>query len=242
MGSQVKLDPYLEPNVFTDRERAQEVFLGSQLLLLDDVDWDADLAVIRAGLSKRRRGFKAPFQEHEPDEAVARELHRLGAHADRLFAQLYPAFTPGPRRDSFRPMITGPEPLHFDTHSVGCPMVTSFINVSEVPRVYRLGHSLPQLVALWPDLIREIVRSECKSGDVEDLSFRLRVRTMQDDRPPLGKTAPRHRVEFAPGAIWFFCAKTVSHEVVYGTGAMSFSWPLPNLDNPSQRNIVAPVL
>jgi hypothetical protein len=210
------------------------------LLLLDDVAWEADLAVIRSGLSAKRRGFKAAFLEREASAEVKRELERLGAHADRLFAELYPGFAPGPRRDSFRPMITGPEPLHFDTHATEWPLVTSFINVSATARVYNVGHNLPQLVQKWPDLMRHILTRDCK-GRVEDLSIRLRDRTFKG-AAPLGRDAKRHRVEFAPGAIWFFNPKTVSHEVVYGEGAMSFSWPVLNAGPVTQRDIVAGLL
>lgn len=235
MDTQVSEAPPLSQRVFFERERAQDIFLSSRTLVIDGTAWEADMDALRAALIPNRRKFKAPFVSGPPGAALQAELMRLGAHADRLFTELYPDFKPGPRRDSWRPMITGPEPLHFDTYSMEWPMVTSFVNVSGAARVYCLGPSLEELVSGERELMRRIYRDEC-SGKADNLSFRLRRRT-DDGRAPLGSEALRARAEFAPGAIWFFSAKTVSHEVVYGEGAMSFSWPLLNSSKPLQADI-----
>jgi len=212
----------------------EHAFKESMLTVVDGMPWDADMVTIRSALVKVHRGFKAPFIEKEPPKLVRKELRKLIEHAERLFAQLYPSFKPVETRTSFRPMITGPEPLHFDTYGGEAPMVTAYINVSKVPRVYGIGPSFPMLVREQPEVMRQLVKDE---GAGADLSYAIRQRTA-DGLPPLGKDAPRHRVELAPGAIWFFNAKTVSHEVVYGTGAFGISWECPDCGAPMQADLL----
>lgn len=207
---------------------AENIFVGAGLLALDGTPWEADMNRIRTALVKKRREFKAPFSEKEPSKLVRKELRKLQAHAERLFAQLY-SFKPTETRVSFRPMITGPEPLHFDTYGGEAPMVTAYINVSNEPRVYGIGPNFPTLVQTHGALLRSM------EGD--DLSYALRQLTAEG-KGPLGPEAPRHRVEFAPGAIWFFNAKTVSHEVIHGTGAFGISWECPDCGAPMQADFL----
>ena len=203
---------------------AEFAFLEHHLIVIDGVDWDADMDVIRSGLVKKRREFKGPFREKEPIKAVRKELRRLEAHAERLFKTLYPNFRSVQTRPSWRPMITGPEPLHFDTYGGDSPLITSFINVSTVPRKYCVGPNFPALVAEQPSLMRKLVKASIEKP--LDLSYVIRQRTA-DGLLPLGPDTPRHHIDMAPGAIWFFNAKTVSHEVVYGEGAFGISGEIP---------------
>lgn len=212
----------------------ERAFKESTLMVIDGMSWDADFDLIRSALVKTHRGFKAPFIEKEPPKPVRRELHKLADHADRLFRQLYPSFKPTETRTSFRPMITGPEPLHFDTYGGEAPMVTAYINVSNVPRVYGIGPSFPMLVRMQPTALQQLV---WEVGVGADLSYAIRQRTA-DGLPPLGTGAPRHRIELAPGAIWFFNAKTVSHEVIHGTGALGISWEVPGCGAPMQADLL----
>ncbi len=214
-----------------DYERA---FKESMLTVVDAVPWDADMVTISRALVKTHRGFKAPFIEKEPPKLVRKELRKLTEHAERLFKQLYPNFEATEIRTSFRPMITGPEPLHFDTYGGEAPMVTAYINVSAVPRVYGIGPSFPMLVRDEPEVMRLLVKKE---GVGADLSYAIRQRTAEG-LPPLGKDAPRHRIELAPGSIWFFNAKTVSHEVIHGTGALGISWEVPESGAPMQADLL----
>ncbi len=248
MGTQVVIDPRLAESVrvFGSVDDAIEMnptamFDRAELMVIDGVRWAADMAVIRSGLIGRQRAFKQAFQPAEPADAVQRELDRLGQQADEIFKQLFPSLMPlAPRRDSFRPMISGPEPLHFDTYSSEVPLVTSFINVSNKARVYRIGHSFPDLVAKYPALMRQVAH-ECQGGDLLDMSYQIRTRTV-GNLPPLDATSPRHVVRLAPHAIWFFNAKTVSHELVSGEGAMSFSWVVPNCRAPRQGQLMESIL
>jgi hypothetical protein len=216
---------------------AAEFFLSHWLFVLDGVPWEADLEVIRLyGLVKKARAFKAPYLERDPAPVVQREVDRVIEHAMRLFPLLYPTFEHSGRiATSFRPMVTGPEPLHFDSYGGKHPLVTAYINVSNEARVYRIGHNFAQLAQLHPGMVKAAYAERRKPED--DASYPLRMRT-QKGQPPLGPNAPRHEVRLAPGAIWFFNAKTVSHEVVYGTGAIGISWEVPGSGAQLQHDIL----
>ncbi len=238
MSTTIKIAEGAGPVVIHRADQLQGVdfeaaFRESMLTVIDGVVWDADMALIRSALVAKRREFKAPFIEKEPSKEVRKQVRNLCAHAERLFAQLYPSFESVETRTSFRPMITGPEPLHFDTYGGDAPLVTAYINVSDVPRVYRIGPSFPMLVRDQPDVMRKLVK---EPGSV-DLSYFIRQLTAAG-LPPLGKDAPRHRVDLAPGSIWFFNAKTVSHEVVFGTGAVGISWEVPGCGAAMQNDLL----
>lgn len=225
--TQVKLDPRLDERVHVCASVEEavalqplEVFRRAELLVIDGIDWGCDMAVVQSGLTPQRRAFKSPFRVDPVAPEVWKELDLIDAQVDRVFAQLYP-FRDAKRSGSFRPMITGPEPLHFDTYGDPVVPITAFVNVSAVPRKYCISHSLPSLIRRQPKAMRMVV-GECR-GKVDDLSYQIRVRTVAG-KPPFGRDAPRHRLDLAPGSIWFFNAKTVSHEVVYGEGAMGYSW------------------
>jgi hypothetical protein len=237
VGSEVKLAPELGPTIVHGTVDgagpfAETVFLEHGMLVLDDVPWETDLDVLRAALVRKKRAFKAPYLEKEPAPTVRKEINRLLDHAKRLFLQLYPTFKSIEERTSWRPMITGPEPLHFDTYGGKNPMVTAYINVSAVPRVYGIGPNFPTLLKEQPSVMRWMMEEAVKRGDV-DMSYVLR----KHPKSPL-LTAPRHRVELAPGAIWFFNAKTVSHEVIYGEGAVGISWEVPGCGAKMQTELL----
>ncbi len=243
VGTKVTFAPGLDPALIAIEmpntaavTEIEAAFLEHRLYVLDDMQWDADIKVIRSGLVKKHRDFKAPFSEKEPAKPVRKQVRNLIAHAERLFAQLYPSFKSIETRTSFRPMVTGPEPLHFDTYGGLNPMVTAYINVSSVPRVYNIGPNFPALARDQPDLMREIALLAAERGDA-DLSYVIRQRTAEN-LPPLDNNTPRHRVELAPGAIWFFNAKTVSHEVVYGEGTVGVSWEVPGCGAQMQADIL----
>jgi hypothetical protein len=212
------------------------MFRTAIMLVIDGGAWiTADLDVIRTGLIPKRRKFKDPFSDRKIPWAVVDEIEKLVVDADRLFGALYPDFEVAATQESFRPMITAGEPLHFDTRpGRHQPYVTSFINVAASPRVYGVGPTLYQLVEREPDLMRDVLR---ESRDPDDVSLVLRQRTMAG-KPPLGANCPRHRVELAPGSVWLFDAKTVSHEVVYGAGALARSWIVPHSGVAQQAEVL----
>lgn len=218
-----------------------DVFRRSEMLILDNVPWRADMGVIRSGLHGRRRKFKEPFQDEPTDLEVEAEIRKMVAQADELFAELFPDFDDVEHLNEwdFRPMITGPEPLHYDSrpHIPELSLVTAFINVSDVPRIYGVGPSLPQIVSWDPHRMASITRDARRlyNGDVSMPLRKLTAKGMG----PLGAEAPKHRLELAPGSMWIFNAKTVSHEIVYGEGAIRRAWMVHKCGIPQQPDILA---
>lgn len=212
-----------------------KTFLGHGLYVIDGIDWGGALEVIQQhGLDPRRREFKAPFIERKPSPEVSEAVGKIVRQAKELYPRLYP-WPATIAHSSFRPMITGPEPLHYDSYGGKHPLVTAYINVSTTPRIYRIGWSFDQLVAARRDEVAAAFAERRKPED--DASYPIRMRT-QRGKGPLGPDAPRHEVRLAPGAIWFFNAKTVAHEVVYGEGAIGIGWEVPTSGAKLQRDIL----
>lgn len=217
---------------------AADIFRRSEMLVIDGIEWDG-MEEARKGLTPVKRGFKSPFKcKSVPQEASA-GLERMTLQADQIFAAIYPTIQVAKRDNSFRPMITGPEPMHFDTYDKPLSVITSFVNLSDKARRYRVGPSFETLVATQAEAMREVI-AECK-GDLVNLSFVIRNRT-RDNQPPICRATSYHSVEFAPGAIWFFNAKTMSHEVIYGDGALGFGWDVINSGAPTQVDLVKGLL
>jgi hypothetical protein len=219
-----------------ERVDAGSVFREHKMLVVDDVDWHADMEIIRSGLVNKRRAYKDDFRDREVDDSVWDEVQKMRDTAATVFGELFPTFVPTSRNHSFRPMITGPEPMHFDAFSNDTvPMVTSFVNISDKPRQYRLSYSFQDVVDLFPELMSEISSGvDLTSGEV---SYRVRDLTIKG-RPPIDGSAPKHLLELAPGSVWYFNSKTVSHEVVYGEGADSCSWVVPDCGAETQADIL----
>jgi hypothetical protein len=245
VGTQTEIDPDL-PNtihVCSTLDEAvqldpQCLFKNAHVLVIDNALPGVDYELLQSGLRSKERKFKEPFDSGMQKREVLKEVVRLQEAADSLFEKLYPDFNVTYSNGSFRPMVTKSsiaEPMHFDTRPAApnIPFVTAFINVSVNPRIYRIGPNLVQLVAMYPRLMRKLwLLSGCG-----DISIRLRALT-RDNLPPLNSDTPAHTVHFATGAIWFFDAKTVSHEVIYGDGAVARAWCVPECGAPQQVQIL----
>lgn len=222
MKTEITYDPRLSQDLIVHRDAPWDAtfdYLAHRLCVLDDMPWDG-LDIVRRGLQNKAREFKAPYVEGELAPEVQRGYLAIVEQAKALFPLMFPRFKSVMERTSFRPMVTGPEPMHFDSYGGEQPLVTAYINIAEVPRHYRIGNNFPGLLRTHRAEILKLAKSD------KDITYTLRTEAM-NGRGPLGTGAPRHDVKLAPGAIWFFNAKTVSHEVVYGTGAIGISWEVP---------------
>jgi hypothetical protein len=214
---------------------APELFLRHALLVIDRPYWGGALEVIQArGLDPRKRNFKEPFSEKPAPPDVLLAVEQILGEAKALYAYLYP-WKSTVQHSSFRPMITGPEPLHYDSYGGSHPLVTAYINVSAKPRTYGISWNFEQLCQHDPEGVRNAFKLRKRPDD--DASYPLR-RLTEKGLGPLGPKAPRHIVELAPGAIWFFNAKTVSHEVIHGEGTIGIGWEVPDSGAQLQRAIM----
>jgi hypothetical protein len=123
---------------------------------------------------------------------------------------------------SYRPLITANEPLHYDTYDVPCGQISlmSVLNFDTRPRVWNVGPSFREICRDSAPEIEEILRKK-KPG--ESASVPIRTAGLKGFGP-LKEGTPLHRVEFAPGAVWYANPKTISHQIVYGGGAHFQQW------------------
>jgi hypothetical protein len=214
---------------------AERLFLQHQLLVIDGIDWGEPLRVIQQrGLEGKSRAFKDPFISGKPAPDVQDAVVEILRTINELYPLLY-RWKPTIAHSSFRPMITGPEPLHYDSYGGEHPLVTAYMNVSNEPRTYCISYTFEQLLAEHRTATLDAFKHRKRPPD--DASYPLRMLT-QKNAGPLGPLAPRHTVHLAPGAIWFFNAKTVSHEVVYGAGAIGIGWEVPDSGAVMQRDSI----
>jgi hypothetical protein len=234
--SEVDLQPKLMPTIsqcdgLYEALQADPAKLcrDAHVLVIDDVAWDCDMAALRSGLSPRRRKFKEALTDEAAASAVQGALEALVDHARRLYRFLYPSYQATEFQWSFRNMVSSDEPLHFDTYDKSQSVrLAAFLNVSTQPRRYQIGPSLYELL--------ETDRKRMTAIWQEGGNFALNIRRLTEQGiGPLGRDVPRHRLELAPESIMFFNPRTVSHELVYGDGAVSFHWLVPNMAEPPSR-------
>ena len=191
------------------------------MLVIDNYPWPVDLRSLQKFQEKRRRKFDDAFSVSASQEAG--EARRIFSdEIDRIFEMLYGHYyRPIEKRNSYRPGVTEGEPMHFDSQYLeGTIFITSYFNFSVRPRKYAVSHTFPWLVQSRPKATR---KSAGLSLDPRSSMVNIRAAALRGD-PPLGKGVPRHRVWFASGSIWFFNPKMISHQVLFGDGALGHSW------------------
>lgn len=236
MGTEVILSARLPKTVFvyqpTERPPADEHFCNSDFMVMDGIEWNG-LGVLRAHLIPKHRRFNTPFHPAKMPDEIGPAMDAMKEQAQKLVDDLY-VESHEFISTSLRPMQTGPEPMHFDVYPAPIPVLTCFINVAATPRVYRIGPTFAHLVKTEAYAVRQLA---VKVGWT-DISYRMRDNTVEGI-PPMPKDGEAHRIELAPGAAWFFNGKTVSHQVVYGEGALGMSWTFPKSAAPTQEQMMA---
>ena len=109
-------------------------------------------------------------------------------------------------------MVSGPEPLHFDTfYRSGHIPITSYLNFSSRSREYGISHDLQRALSGW-------------QGEWEPAQTVVRWRHLGiEGTGPLGG-APCHSLSVAPGSILIFDPKTTAHELRCGDGVLCYTW------------------
>ncbi len=243
MDTQVALHPDLPKTVHVASgiEAAiamdpKNLFSESDILAVDGVNWGADFETIYDALSSKPRKFEDLFNDGQPEQDVAMELNTILLKVGDLIKTMYEGWEGEITRWGWRNMPSGPEPMHLDTYDqAGCPRMTIFVNVSPEPREYRVGWRLADLCEDQAQLIKDIW--ERCSRNARHFSVVMRKRWIEKD-PPFDGEVPAHRIRFAPKSIWFFDAKMIFHEVVYGIGAISISWNVTNSEVVLQTNVL----
>lgn len=216
--------------------RAADLLHEPALLAVDGHPWSRPLDDLRRYREDRDRAYDSPFSAGRP-AGLAAALEPFYADVEALFGRLYGGrYEPVGRGRCWRPAVTRGEPMHFDTsYTPGVTLITAFVNVDTEPREYGVSHTLPWLAA---HRAAEVKALHAAAGEAPHPSRTMSVlrRATLDGRGPLAPAAPRHVVKFAPGAVWFFDPKLLSHEVRFGRCAVSYIWHVrPHPDHLPER-------
>jgi len=205
--------------------KARETYETPGIVAVDNAVGEDVLAGLREGLTFDRRKFKDKFNQgipKTPTFVAARNeaARRITALARALFGYTLPDYTGADM--SYRPMVTENEPMHFDGYMVECgktPLM-SILNFDVLSRFWQVGPSFNELCKKEKKYITKVLN---RLRDPYEVHQELRGFGMKGGGP-LGPGEPVHRVEFAPGTIWFANPKTIAHQIVYGNGALFVTW------------------
>jgi hypothetical protein len=213
------------------QEEARRVYNTPGIIVIDNVIDETVLNGLREGVLGQRRKFKEKFNRGLPtSETFKQAYNQTSQRITELTRMLFGYDLPKVSAQSYRPMITENEPLHFDTYEVECGKISlmSVLNFDVVPRVWKVGPSFREICRDSRQDVEEILKNKHPG---ESPSVPLRSAGLRGTGP-LKAGSPLHHIEFAPGAVWFANPKTISHKIDYGAGAYFEQWtiPVPNCE------------
>jgi hypothetical protein len=237
------LDPSLETPIiilscpqdlgdFATAERQQEMrrlYERPGIIVIDNVIGEPLLTGLREGLSDYRRKFKEKFNFGRPEtETFKRAYNETIQRMTELTRMLFGYDLKDGGTMSYRPLITADEPLHYDTYDVECGKIAlmAVLNFDVRPRVWNVGPSFREICRDSAGEIEEILKKK-KPG--ESPSVPIRSAGLKGFGP-LKNGTPLHKVEFAPGAVWYANPKVISHQIIYGGGAHFQQWDIDVAD------------
>jgi len=115
-----------------------ERFLSNAIELVENFLEPNDITNLRTQLDETQRKKDGPWYRKKPSAQSRFELmeirRRLEAHFQAYYGLLGPPFL---SQFTWRPMRTGPEPMHYDKEK-GL-VITAFVNIGVSPRVWNVG-------------------------------------------------------------------------------------------------------
>lgn len=211
------------------------------LLIIDEYNWDFDWKILRKVLDRTQRYMHQPFINKSIPSDIRKQIQKVKIQLEELFHKLYPNYEYMPRNGkSVRPLMTGPEPMHFDTFDTdGKTPLTAYINIDTQPRIYAIGHTFEYLTTNYDSFFKKHIIPVWKK--TKQTPGNLVRAATSANIGPLKYDSPKHYILFEPKSVWFFNPKLVSHEVVYGGGTICSSWWLTNVDFPTQEDLVSAI-
>ncbi len=217
------VDALAEPASPKRQAELRDFFELPGIVVVDGVMPDHVLAGLREGLSSVRRNFKDKFNQGSPDTPTFKSaLEEAGRRLTQLAATLFNYALVPAGKVSYRPMISENEPLHFDTYHVDCGQISlmSVLNFDIKPRLWQVGYNFREVCTSHRKDVQNIL-----SGMPPNTSPSVPLRTAGlQGIGPLREGAPVHKIAFAPNAVWFANPKTISHQILYGNGALFRTW------------------
>lgn len=117
---------------------------------------------------------------------------------------------------SLRITETFSEQLHVDSfygQKDTNPRLRLFVNIDNVPRIWRSTYAADQLFARFSGLMPP----GTKSLSANEINHQINTHTPWD-------TLPAHTIFFATGTLWVCDSQLVSHEIVYGRKCWAFTF------------------
>ena len=221
-----------------ERQREmRRIYHRPGIIILDNAIGEPLLSGLREGLSNERRKFKEKFNRGHPTSPTFKKAYsdtskRMTEITRMVFGYELPAVS----ARSYRPMITADEPLHYDTYEVPCGTFSlmSVLNFDVRARVWNVGPSFREICRDSGHEIEDILKNK-RAGEAPSVPLRSAgLRGVG----PLKTGIPLHRIEFAPGAVWYANPKTMSHQIVYGGGAYFEQWTIDTQECECQSCII----
>lgn len=207
------------------QEEARRLYEGGGVIIVDNAADEQILSGLREGLTNERRKFKEKFNQGFPTaEGFRLAYSEVSRRMTEITRMLFGYQLPSTSARSYRPMITENEPLHYDTYEVECGKMSlmSVLNFDVRARVWKVGPSFRDICRDSREEVEDILKTKHPG---ESPSIPLRSAGLRGTGP-LKPGTPLHEIEFAPGTVWYANPKCVSHQIVYGGGAVFEQWTI----------------
>ena len=209
---------------FLSKEKAREIYENPGIIVINNVLSREVIKGLKTSLLNKRRYWKQKF--NQGIENTSKEFQAAYSEANKVIRaiaeELFGYKLTKKASKSFRPLLTIDEPLHYDTYDVPCGKTSlmGVINFDHMDRVWHVGPSLETLVSNNSEYIIE-TKNNLKSNE----SFMVKIR--EDGKKgvgPLANVPNIKRIGFTENTLWFANPKAVSHQILYGGGALFAQW------------------
>ena len=222
-------------NTFISQEKARMIYERPGIIAINNVLRPEVIKGLKTALLNERRYWKQRFNqglENTSDEfktSYAKAFKVIHEIAKELFGYVLE----NKASKSFRPLLTIDEPLHFDTYEVPCGQTSlmAVLNFDFLDRIWHVGPSLEDLISNNTEYFIK-TRKSLKPNE------NLMVRVREDGKKgigPLADISNIQRIGFTENTLWFANPKTVSHQIVYGGGALFVQWLIEEPDCGCQK-------
>ncbi len=203
------------------------------VIVIDNLVWNYNKELVQKNLEHNCRIFDGEFKTTLPLPEVIIQLKTVQSQIAILVKEIFNdySYERNGHGLGYRPMVTGPEWIHFDSKPVDKMVLTCYLNLDILPRIYKISHTF-----LW--LIKNERKAMLKIKKAESFyPVTIRANTIKN-KGVINNTTPKHTILFDPGTIWFFNPHMISHEVVFGRGAMGQSWWVYNSECKTQTQLM----
>lgn len=202
-------------------------------IVIDNYHWNFNQKLIQKSFENKCRSFDEKFKTEVISENVAIELQIIKQQIIELTEFLFSKYSliACIKTKSYRPMITGPEWMHFDTKLIDKLLLTSYLNLDSLPRIYKISHTFSYLIHNNYKKIKKLNKLN------ESVAVAIREETIRNTGL-INNLTPKHLILLDYGTIWFFNPHIISHEIIFGRGAMGQGNFVSNSKVKSQKQLL----